>query len=234
MRLIEKQQIEGEARHIEGVDLVDCLIRGEMRRPKRPGDWNRIRDCRAKRCRHDNARIAGTAIQRCEIDGLGRVGPLGLGLSGCVFEQVRLRGNFTRLDFDPVINRFDFSDPSTKLKDETRDAWTAAIREFYVDADWVLDITEAQFSSRPGLAAVPGDLVRFDPSRQARVQREALMRALADKPILDLPMWPDLQSFLEETPFDNVIVTTSSRKGQRERDLEDIGKLRDLGIADTA
>jgi hypothetical protein len=191
--------------------------------PRRAGGWNRMRDCRAEQCRHENAGLYGAAIERCELDGLKRAGPSPLFLFACMFDRVRLTGRLTGIKINPEPDML-ASDPAARAR------WVAATRAFYAGVDWALDISEARFSSAPSLEAVPGHLVRRDPSRQVLVRREAL----AGRDVRSLPRHyaVALEWFVERSPFDSVVLVGSCEPGRRQRDLDGLRHLRDVGIAD--
>lgn len=189
--------------------------------PRRPGEWNRLRDCRATRCRHDNASLAGVAIERCDLDGLGRAGPSPCFLFACVFSEVRLRGRLTALKINVEYSMLG-DDPDIQA------GWNRAMRAFYAEVDWALDISEAQFTSAPSLEAVPGHLVRRDPARQVLVRR----KALEGRDTSALPHAVALEWFLERSPFDSVVLAGSCGTARRQKDLDGLRRLRDAGIAD--
>jgi hypothetical protein len=221
LQAFSRQTLSCQARLIEGVVAEHCTIALTMLLPKRPGAWNRLRDCRATRCRHDNASLAGVAIERCDLDGLGRAGPSPCFLFACVFNEVRLRGRLTALKINVEYSMLG-DDPAVQA------AWNGAIRAFYKDVDWALDISEAQFTSAPSLEAVPGHLVRRDPARQVLVRREAL----DGRDIRALPHAVALEWFLERSPFDSVVLVGSCETARRQKDLDGLRRLRDMGIAD--
>jgi hypothetical protein len=220
LRRFNDESLRGSAHDLEGITAVRCTIAGRMPLPECPGAWNRLRDCRAEQCRHENVTLSGVAIERCELDGLGRAGRNPLFLWACVYREVRLRGRLTGLKINPEygIRR----DPGRQAQ------WAEAMRTFYRDVAWALDISEAEFTSTPTLEAIPGHLVRRDPSRQVLVRRAAL----AGREIRSLPRRIALEWFIERSPFDSVVIAGSGRKGHRQADLDDMMRLRDMGIAE--
>ena len=221
MRRFANQTLGGRARCIERVTVVRCTISGVMPPPEKVGGWNRLRDCHATGCGHENASLTGVAIENCEINGLSRAGPNPLFLWACVFNQVRLRGRFTGIKLNPEYSLLG-DDPSVQAQ------WADAMRSYYQSVEWALDIREAEFTSAPTLEAIPGHLIHRDPERQVLVRREALV----GRNVRDLPCWPALEWFVGRSPFDSVVVVGSCARARRQKDLDGLRELRDLGIAD--
>jgi hypothetical protein len=223
LRAFSDQRFEGRASVIEGVTAVRCTIAGIMPPPRRAGDWNRLRECRAVQCSHENASLYGVAIERCELDGLKRAGPSPLYLFACVFDRVRLAGRLAAIKINPEYDMLECH-PAAQAR------WVAAMRAFYEGVEWALDISEAAFGSAPSLEAIPGHLVRRDPSRHVLVRREAL----AGRDIRSLPGHhaAALEWFVERSPFDSVVLVGSCEQARRQRDLDGLRHLRDVGIAD--
>ncbi|MBM1172052.1 hypothetical protein [Microvirga arabica] len=222
MRQFAHQTLDVRAHYIEGVTARRCTIEGSMRLPKQVGAWNRLRNCRAERCGHNNLSLSGTAIENCELAGLARKGPMPLFLWACVFKHVRLRGTLTGIKLNPECSILN-SDPAIQAQ------WADAMRNYYQDGEWALDISEAEFTSAPTLEAVPGHLVRRDPTRQVLVRREVL----AGRDLRALPHWVALEWFVERSPFDSVVLVGSCVKARQQKDLDGLRQLRDLGIADS-
>jgi hypothetical protein len=108
--------------------------------------------------------------------------------------------------------------------------WAQAALKFYEHDTWALDIREAHFSSAPTFEAVPGNRILIDSSRQALVRREAL----DGQDVRSLPRGTALDWFLRRSPFASVVLATSSAPERRKRDVDDLSRLRDMGIADRA
>lgn len=221
LRRFNDESLRGSVHELEGITAVRCTIAGRMPLPGRPGEWNRLRDCRAEQCRHENVTLSGVAIERCELDGLGRAGRNPLFFWGCVFSNVRLCGRLTGLKINPEYGFLRY-DPGRQAQ------WVEAMRAFYRDVAWALDISEAEFTSTPTFEAIPGHLVRRDPSRQVLVRRAAL----AGREIQSLPRRIALEWFVERSPFDSVVIAGSGHSNRRQTDLDDMMRLRDMGIAE--
>mgnify|MGYP006909080167 CR=1 FL=1 len=104
---------------------------------------------------------------------------------------------------------------------------------FYTDVDWALDIREAEFNDfciRTG--GVPANLVRRDPETQVMIKRnkaiEGKWRELGLSGLTQM-FFKDL---IEEAPPAAVLVAPKRHKKDFKDVLEDIRRLRDVGIAE--
>jgi len=192
--------------------------------PAAPGDWNRVRNCRLSRCRQDNLGFNGVAFEQCEVDGLLRAGPMPLYLFSCVFDRVRVQGKVHSIKINPEYSMTG-DDATLQIQ------WDDAIRNFYRDVEWALDISEAEFTSAPTFEAIPGHLIRRDPSRQVLVRRESLEGANFDSTALSGASIA-LDWFLKRSQFDSIVLVGSCLPTYRQRDLDTLQRLRDAGIAD--
>jgi hypothetical protein len=163
-------------------------------------------------------------FENVTVEGLRRKGRSPLYLWGCVFRKVKLAGTIHGMKINPEIGLAHRRSPALQH------AWAQAAVRFYEPDTWALDIREAHFSSVPTFEAVPGDRILIDSSRQALVRREAL----AGQDVRSLPNGIALDWFLRRSPFESVVLATSSASERRMRDVDDLSRLRDMGIADPA
>jgi hypothetical protein len=189
-----------------------------------PGKWTHIENCRLNNCAQFNVSIATAAFENIEVEGMRRKGRSPLDLWACVFRKVTLAGTFHGMKINPEYGLSHRRSPTLQK------AWAKAAVEYYEQDSWALDIRDAHFSSVPTFEAVPGDRILIDSSRQALVRREAL----EGHDVRSLPKGIALDWFLRRSSFGSVILATSSASERREQDLDDLSRLRDMGIADPA
>lgn len=208
--------------NLASTDLEGCTIKGAIEAGPKPGAWTKIRDCRLKNCAQVHVSIATVALEGVSVDGMRRAGRSPLYLWGCAFREVTLSGKLHGLKMNVETAVHNRRDPTLQA------GWTNALENYYNSDTWALDIREAHFTSVPTFEAIPGERVRIDPKRQARVRRSALNGF----DVRSLPMAIALDWFLRRSPFDSVVLASSSEPSRRQRDLDNLAKLRDLGIAE--
>lgn len=206
------------------VVLDRCNLEGSIELSTIPGEWTHIADCQLRNCSQFNVSIATAVFEDVAVEGMRRRGRSPLYLWGCVFREVTLAGMIHGMKINAEIGL------SHRRSSTLQHAWTQAAVTFYENASWALDIREAHFSSVPTFEAVPGNRILIDSSRQAVVRREAL----AGQDVRSLPRGTALDWFLRRSPFGSVVLASSSTSERRESDLDDLSRLRDLGIADPA
>lgn len=168
--------------------------------------------------------VCGPVIfERVVVDGLRTKEPLFMW--GAVFRHVTLRGRIGRINFREDIHP---ASMSAALGPEVR----AANRAFYGATDWALDIAEASFLEAD-LQGVPAQLVRRDPATQVVVTREAARAGMwrAD-PQIDRRTRLFLDELANSQRPDEVLVVPS-RHPRRAAMLDDLRRLRDMGVAET-
>ncbi len=208
--------------HLAATDLHGCTIKGAIKASSETGAWTKIRDCRLTDCAQVHVSIATTAFEAVAVDGLLRAGRSPLYLWGCAFRNVTLTGKLHGLKINVEVGLHHRRDPTQQA------AWTKALENFYTFDTWALDIREAHFTSVPTFEAIPGERVLIDPTRHARVRRSALQGV----DVRSLPRGIALDWFVRRSPFDSVVLASSSETSRRQRDLDSLAKLRDLGIAE--
>lgn len=174
-------------------------------------------------CAQVHVSLATTHFIDVRVEGLRRAGRSPLFLWCPVFERVSLSGLLHGVKINPECSGL-----TRQLCQNVVAAWRSALQVAYERIDWALDIREARFSSAPTLEALPGDKVRFDPDRHALVRRAALDGVDVTK----LPRRIALDWFLRRSPFDEVVLVTSDDPKRRQKDRDDLARLRDLGIAE--
>jgi hypothetical protein len=106
-------------------------------------------------------------------------------------------------------------------------------KAFYTDADWALDISEAEFEDfclRTG--GVPAQLIRRDPETQVVVRREEALRGRWRELGLSGLTQIFFKDLIEEESSANVLVAPKRSKKNFKPVLEDIRKLREAVIAE--
>ena len=207
---------------LASMDCESCTIKGAIEAGAEPGAWTEIHDCRLTDCAQIHVSLATSSLERVTVNGMRRGGRSPLYLWGCTFREVTLAGKLHGLKINMEIGLHHRRDPTLQM------AWTKALEGYYSEDAWALDIREARFTSVPTFEAIPGERVLIDPARQARVQRSAL-NAIDVK---SLPMAVALDWFVRRSPFESVVLASSSEPSRRQGDLDKLAKLRDLGIAE--
>jgi hypothetical protein len=143
---------------------------------------------------------------------------------GAVFKHVVLRGDVDRVVLKPH--------PISGAEDQAvAQAFSEFRRAYYSEVDWALDISDVRCAEL-NIHSVPSDLVRREPRTQAIVRRDRVSVALlSDLPWLGPEFSLSLELFLGRGDED-VILIAPKKKGQFSRLVDEIGRLRDLGIAE--
>jgi len=168
-------------------------------------------------CRIDESVLHGVAFERVRVRNLRA--SRGLRFAACVFSEVSLSGR---------IPSFHTLPENSKLTLDVQKSFANSAQEFYRQAEWALDISEAELSDSD-LSYIPGHLIRRDPSRQVLVSRAALTAA-------DLNGLSDYASIVVErtklSPFESVVWAVPKRIGKSQGRIKAIEELRDRGIVE--
>ncbi|MBT2539178.1 hypothetical protein J7E99_00280 [Streptomyces sp. ISL-44] len=226
MRL-EKQKFQniksiGSGRELAGYELVRCEFNGcDLAQFDDPGLGLVVRDLTAERITVKRSFVDGVRFEDVVIDGLALSSLTHL--NGCVFRHVTLRGRI-----GPVMT----TPPNFSLPEEMQAAFAAGIEAYYADADpdadWALDISEAEFEEAD-LYYVPGHLVRRDPETQFLLHRDRLVGI--DVGQLSTFARIAVDRF-ESTPFSSIVAVAPRRAGYFAEALAGYEELRALGVAD--
>lgn len=219
--------VRNRASKVSDVVCYDCDFSGcYVRAPADTHHWNVIQSIELSNCRQANCSLDRTALEGVHVDGLKRTGSAPLFLWGCVFNRVKLSGKISGLK----INRWIGAGPDARAGQARRDS---AVTAYYREVDWALDISEAKFVASPSFEAIPGDLIRRDPTRQVLIRRHNL--EAADWRSLnyeDTAIDIGLSWFLTDSLFDSVVVAASSAPKLVGRELAVLDMLRAKGIAE--
>jgi hypothetical protein len=120
-----------------------------------------IRRVALLRCKHHSSTIQGAILADVLVDHLTRTGTHPLFLFGCAFHHVTLRGPISYLLVKPHVVDFTSGRPRTEF--------FLANNTFYLQSDWALDISQAQFGGLVDFPGVPPNLVRRDSDSQVVV-----------------------------------------------------------------
>lgn len=225
-KTLELNHFGDEAVKISGMSFQRCFFDNSgIGPPSHPRFRSFISDLYLQECRQRACALSGVVIDNVVVDGLGREGRMPLFLSGVALRHVTLKGRigFFKLQATPYINP-----TAQQLK-----LWADANRAYYEGVDWALDISEAQFTFAPDLHFIPGSLIRIDPATQALVTREKAMSVSLDS----LP-WGDsgfdiaLKWFIEDGPYDEVVLVAPKKSKGFSADVKVLNMLRERGIAD--
>lgn len=194
-----------------------------LSQPTDPQGRSIIQNVSLVQCKQRGCGLDGAILDNVTVDRLGREGRIPLFLPGVVFRHVTLKGRITffKLQASPF------------LEDPERNAqWVDANRSFYESVDWALDISETIFTWGPDLHFVPGSLIRRDPETQVLVTRRALEGvALASLPWQGSSHKTGLEWFLQDGPYEDVVLVAAKGTTYFEQDLAAIRMLQERGIA---
>jgi hypothetical protein len=172
---------------------------------------------------HVNCGLKSAVVEEVIVDGLtSKRDPLFC--RGAVFKHVVLKGDVDRVVLKPH--------PTSGADDEAiaRD-FSEFRRAYYSEVDWALDISEIRCLEL-NIHSVPADLVRRDPQTQAVVRRHNISSGLlSDLSWLGAEFTMSLDLFLNRGDEDLILIAPK-KKRQYPRLVEEIERLRDVGIAD--
>lgn len=217
---------------VEGANLDNHVLRNctfdgcFLVRAPRPGQWRRIANVEVHDATQINCSLDTAALENVTLHNLKRGGDSPLFLWSCVFKHVRLSGRLSGIK----INR---ATGVGRGLAEGQEEWDRAVRSFYRDVDWALDISDARFAGGVSFEAIPGNLIRRDPSKQVLVRRDQLARQDwrsmdFEGTAIDL----DLSGFETGSVFDSVVIAARSDPKWVKRDLSVLQRLRDVGLAE--
>jgi hypothetical protein len=175
-----------------------------------------VRDVRARRCVVKKSSAQHIRFEDVEIEHLTTAG---IGLTGCLFRHVTLRGPVGAIRSLGV---------NASLPADVRAAMEATTARYYRETDWALDVTEAEFQEGEFLN-VPGNLIRRDPETQFLLRRETV----AGIARTGLPSYATIAiSRFESTPFDTLLAIVPKRNKHFAERLAHLRELRDRGLAE--
>jgi len=143
---------------------------------------------------------------------------------GSVFRRVTFAGTVSAFK----INRHVTAAPEA----QTQALYDASRRKFYEETDWAIDISKARFTSFD-CEGIPARLFRLDPETQGVVRRENVPSDWFARFYQTNAWGPWVQHLLATDDDDAVLAAPLTKpKKVRDRFLEDLRKLRDVGIVD--
>lgn len=231
---VSASRFSDEAVRLTGLEYSDCFFdncslaeTGSGQSPPRPPDapvYSYIGQSTFARSCQRSCSLSAVLLDEVLVDGLSRQGRSPLFLSAVVFRHVVLRGRISFFKLNAA--------PQTAPTPRQRERWLTAQAQSYRDVDWALDISKAEFTFGPDLHYVPGDLVRRDEETQALLRRTAVQ----DVPLPTLP-WGDsglriaADWFLEDGPYDSVVLVAARKSRTFRDDLAALEMLRREGLA---
>lgn len=208
-----------------GLELDDCVfdncyVSGSWRLQKR----FLIRNVTLHNCSQIGSGMDAALLEDVLVDGWRNEGRSPFFAWACVFKHVILRGR---------INAIKLTDgPAPRWVSRRPEDWTAANRAYYGQVDWALDIKEAKFTSAPELHFIPGSLIRCDPETQVLMTRELAVQALsAGLPWGKSGMEIALRWFVDDGPYDDVVLVAPRAAKYFRQDLATLAMLRREGLA---
>jgi len=210
---------------MSGLELDDCLFDNcQVSCSWRLQRRFLIQNVTFLNCGHIGSGMDAAVLEDVIVDGWRNEGRIPLFAWACVFKHVSLRGRITAIKLT--------DGPAPSWVSRRPDDWSAANRAYYAQVDWALDIREAKFTSAPELHFIPGSLIRRDPETQALVTREQAVQALsAGLPWGESGMEIALRWFVDDGPYDDVVLVAARAAKYFRRDLATLAMLRREGLA---
>ena len=213
----------GSGRIVQNIDLRHCSFSGcSLASGDDPRKRTVIRRLSASDCRISGRfGMVGAAILEETTIRNFRSGQI-LIFSGAAFRRVVLKGHLPSINFNEMI-------PFGPISPEKAERFLRANLEFYLRADWALDITEAE---SPGLklSCIPGELIRRDPATQILVSKSRLIGGRWES----LPLPPITRIQVErclKDNFENQVIVAGKRSSHFAEEMRGIDILRREGIA---
>jgi hypothetical protein len=210
---------------IESVELENCSFEHcGLSLTKRVKNRSVVRNARLKSCRVGGCDIGPAVIENVIVDGF-ETAELFI-VWGALFKEVVIRGKCGKLKINHWIHH-------TERSEAIQGPFDVARRGFYESVDWALDIREARFKEFE-VRGIPARLIRRDPESQLVVTRErASQYGWRERLSKSNQLWPFMiDLFLSDGDEDIILVAPlSAPKKKREKLLQELGELRDAGVA---
>lgn len=235
MESINNQEFEHvfltENEHIENKIFTNCKFDNcilSVPFSARPQPRSAIRNCEFRdsdmyTCSQSKALIEHTTFQNIKSSELI--------LSGTLFSQVTLKGNFNRLLLSSAFSRAQPVEQNSRyITDEEFLELENYRKHYYEKVAWAIDIRHAEFSTCDLRSCIPGRLVIRNPETQALIKKEKIK----------LGNWKTINhldpilaaSYLGNDNDDIVIVAPTRHKKNFPKYMEFIKILREEGIAE--
>lgn len=204
--------------HLRECHFDNCLLSA----PQVNGGRSEVRNVLIERCKFTGCQI-GPALLRDVTVADTTASDLSI-FWGALFHRVRFTGRVSALKINRNVTALPDPDMQARYDRDRSD--------FYADADWAIDISQARFTSF-GCTGVPARLFRLDPETQG-IARSANVPADWNTRFYDTNAWgPWIAQLLASGEADAVLaVPLTKPKAVRERFLADLRELRALGIVD--
>jgi hypothetical protein len=191
-----------------------------------PATRSTFRRIRFYDCSQTNCAIGPAIIDDVLIEGIDGRGLLIA--NACAYRHVILRG---RVGDIKICRRIpSVSGPAGMLL-HRQQKFDKANDEFYLDVDWALDISRAEFTSGE-VEGIPVHLVRRDRSTQIVVRFSAIRTGRWRQVDLSGTYWAALLSAYEKKETGDVILAAPKAAPDFEALLTGLVRLRDAGIAE--
>lgn len=202
---------------IENCVFQSCSLAGAQSVEKRTRVRNVIlKNCRVCSCVIFHAIIEDTIIENMTIENDHFI-------FGAAFRHVTLRGDFGAI---VISNEAHSSVPKNKqLK------IAEANRAFYVETDWALDISQANFEECD-IRGIPSNLIKRDPTTQFVVKRDKLLASAWQQIDFADTCWADVLQNMIDFGWDDIVLVAPKRARDFSADLKVLSMLRSLGIAE--
>ena len=198
-----------------------------VRRRQVPGEWTAVRNAALENVSHYNCSISTALFENVSVTGLSSKGSAPLFLWSCIYRHVAISGRVAGLK----INRN--AAAPTLLQPEEQPAWDRAVKRYYENVDWALDISKAKFTGGVTFEAIPGEKIIRDPEHQVLVKRQNLLdlnwqSSDYGKTAFDIA----LSWFLNSSIFDSVVLAARMASKYAKEDIAVLNTLRNNGVAE--
>lgn len=215
---------DGRGLFISDLRVVRCSFRAcHLSTVADPAVRAVVRNVQLTDCRvfGESCTVSGAVIEDCVVDGFSADGVMFL--VGCAYKHAIIRGNISPLVLD---NRVIY----TWISDEIKDRFVEANTKYYGTVDWALDIPEAK-SNDMDIRGIPSSLIRRDPRTQVVATQERVREQRWSKLDLDQRVRLWLNDLVRRGWSDSIFIVPDKHP-RRQRMLDSLAKLRELGIAE--
>jgi len=224
-KIIDSIFDRGGSHVIEGVRFEDCIfVNSAISLTEKIDRRSTVRNAKIIRCKSNGCHVGPVVLEDVTIDGL-LTNDL-LIIWGATFHHVTLKGDIGKLKINRWVDGVDRTEATQGPFDADRQA-------LYQRIDWALDISQARFKEFD-VEGIPAKLIRRDPESQVVVTRErALQEGWREQLSPSNTLWPFvIDLFLSDGVDDVVLVAPlGAPKPKRDRLLQGLKELRDLGVA---
>jgi hypothetical protein len=217
------QPLQLKSAVFENCTFDNCLLSYNNDNKRR----SHIQNVQLKSCTVVNSAVGPAIFENCTVDTLKNTGRLFI-LWGPVFRHVTLSGTISQFKVNEMVN-------PTRTTPEFQQPFDRFRAHFYQGTDWALDISAARFRSEFDVRGIPARLIRRNPETQIVITRQrALQPGWTGHLSPENTLWPFMiRLFLSDGDEDMVLAAPmGAPKARRDKLLQGLQELRDLGVAE--